>query len=309
MQGIDNTDFTSITFSKQVKSCFLSVVIPVYKDVKGLEHTLKSLMQQTLRETEYEIIVCNDGGNSSISDICRAYAVQEISITPNRGSYNARNRGVDEAVGEYIAFVDADVTVPEQWLECGKKELQAADYVGGPVIINKEETVTPAQYHDSVTSFKGNEPGNRHNFFVTANLFVRRKVFEKLGGFDERLRSGGDNEFGNRVHRSGLFTQSFSEEIPVLHPPRDFRDLVHKRVRISQGKLLLNRLYPDRYHFRKPSLLKMLVGLFVPPSISGVKRMYSKNENFGFVKYYFFMWHFKIRVNLGLLPVYYEIKR
>jgi cellulose synthase/poly-beta-1,6-N-acetylglucosamine synthase-like glycosyltransferase len=145
----------------------------VHKDVKGLEQTLNSIMLQTLPQTLYEIIVCNDGGDKHISEVCRKFTVQDICIIPIQGSYNACNEGIEESAGEYIAFVDADINVPERWLELGVEALKTSDYVGGPVFIQKEQTVTPAKYHESVASFKGNEPGNRHNFFITANLFVK----------------------------------------------------------------------------------------------------------------------------------------
>jgi glycosyltransferase AglI len=59
--------------------------------------------------------------------------VTEVSIVPNRGSYFARNRGIERAAGEDLAFVDADIVVPEDWLAVGRDALRSAEYVGGPV--------------------------------------------------------------------------------------------------------------------------------------------------------------------------------
>ena len=300
-------DSTALAFNRPVIKDFISVIIPVYNDAPGLERTLLSLRNQTLSDQRYEILVCNDGRFKPVSEVCAYFNVIELTISPNGGSYNARNRGIEESAGEYLAFVDADITVPADWLKSGIQALQSADYVGGPVVIENEQVVTPAHYHDSITGFKANTPGNKHNFFVTANLFVKRKIFEHLGGFDGRLRSGGDNEFGNRVHLSEKFVQSYTETIAVLHPPRDFSDLVKKRIRIAEGKITLNRLYPERYRYRRPPVLKMLFGIFVPPSVSGVRKNFRENPNFSFLRYYFFIWHFKIRVSLRLLPVYLRV--
>jgi glycosyltransferase AglI len=292
-----------VTPKKSIKINFISVIIPVYKDVIGLERTLTSLRRQTISITNYEIIVCNDGGDERVGELCNKYSVKEIIISQNKGSYNARNRGIEEAAGDYLAFVDADITVPEHWLECGLKALQSADYVGGPVIINEEEASSPAHYYELVTGFKDNELGYTHQFYVTANLFVKRSVFEHIGGFDERLRSGGDNEFGNRVYLAGIYRQNFNRELAVIHPPRGFNSIVKKRVRITEGKMMLNNLYPERYRYEFSSPINLILRLPVPPSIPGVIKTYKKNKHFGFLSYYLFVWRLKIRVTMKLLPI------
>jgi len=258
-------------------------------------------MQQTIPETNYEIIVCNDGGDRAVSALCKKYIVKEVLIFPNKGSYYARNRGVGEATGEYIAFLDADICVPEHWLELGMNALQSADYIGGPVIIDNREVRTPAHYYEFITGFKENNSGIDVGFFVTANLFIKRIVFNQVGGFDDRLRSGGDNEFGMRVLKAGTFRRNFIKELAVLHPPRGFRKLVKKRVRIAEGKLKLNRLYPDRYCYKFSSPGSLIARLVVPPRPSSVKKTFSENNHFGFLSYYLFMWYFKIRVSIGLI--------
>jgi len=299
----DESHPTSLNIKNSPKKDFISVIIPVYKDVEGLTETVSSLMKQTIPQSNYEVIVANDGGDEGVGDFCEKYPIREIRIIPNRGSYYARNRGIEEARGEFLAFVDADITVPGEWLETGLQGLQTADYIGGPVLINEKKVRTPAHYYELVTGFKGNVPEADNHFFVTANLFVRRSVFEHVGGFDIRLRSGGDNEFGNRVFNSNTFTQSFIQELAVLHPPRGFHKLLKKRVRITEGKLALNRLYPERYRYEIASPGTLIARLSMPPSISGVKKTFKKNNHFRFWLYYLFIWYFKIRVTLKLVPV------
>src|SRR5690606_28065743 len=101
-----------LAFERDHVEDFVSVVIPVYRDAPGLADTLDSLDRQTLRPTEYEIIVSNDGGDPEVRALCEARGVTEVSIVPNRGSYFARNRGIERTAGENLAFVDADIIVP-----------------------------------------------------------------------------------------------------------------------------------------------------------------------------------------------------
>jgi glycosyltransferase AglI len=304
MNNPEISEYTNIKFKYLARDNFISVIIPVYNDAEGLGKTLSSLAEQTLPKSDYEIIVANDGGSSSISDLCRLYDVQEVIIHPNRGSYFARNRALEEAHGEYFAFIDADITVNQNWLETGKNALRLADYVGGPVEMIEENARTPADFYEISTGFKGNKHGNGHNFYVTANLFVKRNVIEGIGGFDQRLRSSGDNEFGNRVFLSERYRQYFEDTLVVFHPPRGYKKLVKQKIIRAEGKKMLNRFYPDRYNYSRPSVIKLFFGMFFPPGVNRVKKSYRSNAYFKFIQYYFFIWRYKIDVSLRLIPVH-----
>lgn len=295
----------SLAFEKEATERLVSVVIPVYRDAAGLADTLDSLDRQTLPPTEYEIIVSNDGGDPEVRALCEARGVTEVSIIPNRGSYFARNRGIERAAGENLAFVDADIVVPEDWLAVGRDALRTAEYVGGPVAVDKARVTTPAQRYEAATGFRGNTADIRHGFFVTANLFVKRKVFQCLGGFDERLRSGGDNEFGRRVAQVDEYRQRFEEGLTVLHPPRGYRGLVNKAVRVAQGKEMLNRLHPERYQYARPGLGRLVLNVVVPPDPRKVRRTFEPNPHFGFLAFYLFRWRFRAEVSSRLLWLYY----
>jgi glycosyltransferase AglI len=296
---------TNLEFRYPVIKDFISVIIPVYNDEKGLRDTLRSLHEQTLDNSLFELIVVNDGASETISRMCTSYTVKEVKISPNRGSYYARNRGIEESSGEYIAFVDADITVPPHWLERGMEELREAEYIGGPVIIDRNRIRTPADHYEAVTAFrdKRTDEENSH-FFVTANLFIRRSVIEELGGFDERLRSGGDNEFGRRVYESNRYIQRYSPELSVIHPPRGFSKLVSKRVRIAEGKMMLNRFYPGRYKYKQSSIPLLLLQILLPPRIAKVKNLYNRENTFSLARFYFFIWRFKFSVSWKMMRLY-----
>jgi glycosyltransferase involved in cell wall biosynthesis len=285
----------------------VSVVIPVYDDAAGLGETLESLTRQTLETTRCEVIVANDGGGGAIGDLAAAYGAREVAIRPNRGSYYARNRAVAESTGEFLAFVDADITVPETWLADGLSAFESADYVAGPIVIDRSRVRTPAEYHEFRRhAFPVKQYFENDHFGATGNLFVRRAIFESLGGFDERLRSGGDNEFGNRVYTSGMYRQIYAERLGVLHPPRGYRNLVAKRLRIARGRKLLSVLYPDRYRFAAPRLFPYLWRTLAPPRPENIRQGWARDLPFSFARYYFFTWGYKVEVNLRTLPIYYS---
>jgi glycosyltransferase AglI len=291
-------EINNLKFKHNIQEGFISVVIPVYNDPDGLVDTLTSLRKQTLSKSQYEIIVANDGGMKEITRVCESFQIKEMKIEPNKGSYFARNRALEYSKGEYIAFVDADISVPPEWLETGRNMLHDSDYAGGPVIIDKNKIKTPADYYESIHGFANKTLYMENNFFVTANLFIKRIVIEQLGGFDERLKSGGDNELGKRVYYSGMFRQKYSEHLFVFHPPRGFRKLVLKRIRVLEGKMLLNKLYPDRYRYQKPDFAGLTLSLLTPPRLSSVKKVFRSNNGFSFLRLYMFIWKFKIMVSL-----------
>ncbi len=91
----------------------ISIVVPVYKSEKTLGKCLESLMAQTF--SDIEVICVIDGSPDRCGEICDEYAKKDERIRAikreNGGVSSARNRGIDEAKGEYLMFVDSDDTV------------------------------------------------------------------------------------------------------------------------------------------------------------------------------------------------------
>ncbi|MCF2684419.1 glycosyltransferase family 2 protein, partial [Faecalicatena contorta] len=88
----------------------ISVIIPVYKVEKYIQHCVDSILNQTLQDIE--VILIEDGSPDLCSEICDAYRQQDHRVTvvhkKNSGVSAARNIGLNIASGEYIGFVDAD---------------------------------------------------------------------------------------------------------------------------------------------------------------------------------------------------------
>lgn len=93
----------------------LSIIVPAYKVEDYIAACLDSLLDQGLDHADYEIIVINDGSPDNSKAIAEEYASRYSNITvldqENSGVSVARNRGLDIAKGEYIAFVDPDDTL------------------------------------------------------------------------------------------------------------------------------------------------------------------------------------------------------
>ena len=92
---------------KIMKSPLVSVVIPTYNQPKLLAETLESVFAQTM--TDREIVVVNDGSTDDTAEHLKTYGDRVRAITqPNGGIGAARNRGIDESTGKYVALLDHD---------------------------------------------------------------------------------------------------------------------------------------------------------------------------------------------------------
>ena len=90
----------------------ISIIIPAYNAAKYLNRCIESVAEQNLPHDCYEVIVVNDGSTDNTIDIldflCCKYSCLRYVSTPNGGLSRARNRGIAEASGEYLLFLDSD---------------------------------------------------------------------------------------------------------------------------------------------------------------------------------------------------------
>lgn len=98
-----------------VEDKILSIIVPVYNAEQYLDKCINSILDQTL--TDFELILVNDGSTDSSWEICNKYEKKDYRIKvfdqKNSGQGRARNTGLKDAAGKYIAFVDSD-----DWVDC-----------------------------------------------------------------------------------------------------------------------------------------------------------------------------------------------
>lgn len=96
-----------------------SLIIPVYNVEKYIGHCLESVDRQTFRD--FETVLIDDGSTDSSPELCDRYAAgkEHVKVVhqENRGLAGARNRGLEEAVGDYVVFLDSDDTLQACALE------------------------------------------------------------------------------------------------------------------------------------------------------------------------------------------------
>lgn len=108
-----------------------SIIIPAYNASRYIARCLESVKVQTF--TDFECIIVNDGSKDDTLELCRSLTSGDTRFVlvdiPNGGVSNARNKGLEQARGEYVLFVDADDWVEPTWLEVLSRSCDGVDVV------------------------------------------------------------------------------------------------------------------------------------------------------------------------------------
>jgi len=218
-----------------------TVVIPVRDEERRLPGCLDALSVQE-GAPSFEVIVVDNGSTDATRVVASRHPIHARVLEEHaRGPYAARNAGIGAARGELIALTDADCHASPKWLSAGVAALKGgADLVGG-AIKQRATSVQPNMWerYDRATYLRQRDFIEHECFAATANLFVRREVFERVGPFRPELVASGDLEFGQRATKAG-YVLVFSPDAEVSHEPRTtLRDTwkLHRKLGSGFGEL------------------------------------------------------------------------
>ncbi len=251
--------------ASQGETPFVSIIIPVYNDSIRLRLCLRALDQQNYPREQYEIIVADNGSSEDIGAVVAQFPQARMVVERKPGSYAARNAALAVARGDVLAFTDSDCVPGADWLANGVARLLAnpgAGLVAGKIQVFFRNPVRPTavEVYESVTAFPQRKFVEKYRFGATANVFTRRDVFDRVGLFNDTLKSSGDREWGQRVHAAGL-PLIYADDVMVAHPARaSFGELYHKSARVIGGM----RDVSGRGK-RLPRVLKAVVKDIIPP--------------------------------------------
>ena len=197
----------------------ISVVIPLYNKEKSIASTLRTVLNQTF--SDYEIVIVNDGStDGSVEEIEK---VQDDRIRlvhqPNAGVSAARNRGIEEAKGDLIAFLDADDEWKPEYLATQyhlfQKYPECSVFACNYEFRDVSGKVTPTLIHK--LPFVG-EDGILSNYFEVAScshpplwtsaVMVKKQAMQAIGGFPLGIKSGEDLLTWARLAVNGMIAYS-----------------------------------------------------------------------------------------------------
>ena len=221
---------------------YFSVIVPMYRD-EYINKLLEHLNQQTFKDFEVIIVDSGEGRGDALHNICN---FKLKYLKSNIGAAKARNRGIQYARGKIIVFTDDDCQPDADWLMNAKSYFENDTMVGlEGYIYTDDRKINDPKYR--IVTNRGFEGIG----FMTANLFIRRDIVEKIGGFDERFDKPHfreDTDFAWRAEIYGDVT--FAKNVRVFHPPllRKLKGESKKdRDRFFINDALLFVKHPEKY--------------------------------------------------------------
>lgn len=173
----------------------VSVIIPVYNTHEYLSECLNSVVNQTLKDIE--IILVDDGSTDGSLELLEKYQIKDprvILITQqNKGASSARNRGLDIARGEYIAFLDSDDTIDTDAYEISYRQAKAAN-ADILMFAEKKLSVKEGTFYNPLEILKS------VSYIPVWNKLYKREFLNKCGAkFYEEAKCFNDDCFNTVV--------------------------------------------------------------------------------------------------------------
>jgi len=178
----------------------ISIIIPTLNEEKYLSGLLESIKSQKYKDIE--IIVADNGSSDKTKDIAKNYGCKiTAGGLPGRG----RNLGARIAKGEVLLFLDADVTLPAEFFKktVSEFEKRGLDVASFKIVSRKGNKLIKgsfdALYNWPSTLLQDVLPHG------AMGIMVKRKIFDKVGGFDEKIKLAEDHYFVRQASEIGKF--------------------------------------------------------------------------------------------------------
>ncbi|MBZ9781722.1 glycosyltransferase [Pseudomonas sp. REP124] len=197
-------------------SC-VSIVIPMYNEAGHIARTLMAAQRAAnFAGLECQLIVADNGSSDEGPQIARQFGAQ-VLVLPGLLIGALRNRGAAVAHGEWLAFIDADIELPENWLTL---LLRMESEGRGDVMGLDLHTPAQAPWYAGAWQRRTLRPGAQRaqevQWLPSANLLMRRCWFDRAEGFNENLRTGEDKELTLRMAASGACLLAVNQSV-ALH--------------------------------------------------------------------------------------------
>ncbi|MDH2432984.1 glycosyltransferase [Pokkaliibacter sp. MBI-7] len=194
----------------------ISIIIPMYNEARHIERTLRAArLAADHAGIRCELLVMDNGSQDNGPALAAALGASVISY-PGIVVGALRNRGMAAASGDYLAFLDADIEVPLDWLALS---LDAIAHQQGDMVALSLTTPAAAPWFAHTWQARNHlthVPVRDMQWLSVCNVVLKREWISKAGGFDEQLQSGEDKEFSLRLRKAGAKLICLTRP-PALH--------------------------------------------------------------------------------------------
>lgn len=187
----------------------ISVIITTKNEEKNIENCIRSILEQTYKNTE--IIIVDNDSTDKTKEIARQYADKVFNFGPERSAQ--RNYGINQSNGQYFIFLDADMTLDKKVIkECVLAIEKNPKLIG----LYISEIIIGESFWNKVRRFE-------RSFYDATSIdcvrFVKKEKFLEVGGFDESMTGPEDWDFDKKIRSAG---QVALIKNPVYHNEAEF---------------------------------------------------------------------------------------
>ncbi len=200
------------------------MIIPARDAARVLPATLAAATAQA-----GEVIVVDNASTDATAAVAATHGARVVS-EPRPSRARARNAGAAATGADRLVFLDADCVPQPGWLAALETCLDRADLAGGRVDVRTTDRPSTAERFDRAWRFRQEETITRAGWSVTANLGMRREVFDRIGGLDPAYRHvGEDVDLCLRARAAGA-TIAYCADAVVAHEAERTAKAVLKRA-------------------------------------------------------------------------------
>jgi glycosyltransferase involved in cell wall biosynthesis len=175
----------------------ISVVIPTYNASRFMPELLESLFNEALEDME--VLIVDDCSTDNTVEVVQKYPVRVIQMEKNGGPARARNRGVEEAQGDIIFFLDSDVLVIEGTVKEVKDYFEINPSANCVIGVCATEPLNKGFVPKYMAMFEYihlvGTPGNKVSVFAPRCGAIKKELFQRVGGYDESYKGADVEDF------------------------------------------------------------------------------------------------------------------
>jgi cellulose synthase/poly-beta-1,6-N-acetylglucosamine synthase-like glycosyltransferase len=230
---------------------FISIIVPVFNAARTLPALLESLVSLDYPDSRREVLVVDNGSTDSTPQIAGQHPICFLEEREVLTSYGARNSGARHAKGDLLAFTDGDCIAAPDWLSklmVGMDDQRIGLNVGEVIGYRPDTPIARLTEETGIMAHRHSLDHKSLQSASTANMLVRRQVWDRLGGFNVTLPAFGDMEFCWRMQIELGLTVGYRPEAMVYHQHRgSYRALWRQALRHGWGSAYMHHHYASYY--------------------------------------------------------------
>lgn len=215
----------------------ISVIVPAHNEARYIGFTLNSLK---LNQSPFELIVVCDSCTDNTKEIALRYTEFVYGVNFKNIS-KVRNFGAKKSSGNILIFLDADTVVSENYLDEIIKSLEVHDYGCAKTISEHKSLFSQYIAWGNNNYYKKNLGGN---------FFIKKDIFNKVGGFNENMKRGEDTDLGERLKATGV-KHVFLNSCYIVPSERRYRENGYIYFIIQTGIMGLIYKFFRKYYNNK----------------------------------------------------------